>query len=127
MTVASWAILVAALLPYGAVALAKFGGAGYDNASPRAYLAGLTGWRARADAAHRNHFEAFAPFAAGVLLAQMAHAAQGRVDLLAAGFVAARLGYTAAYLADWATVRSALWLAGLVCTVLLFVVAAAVH
>ena len=63
----------------------------------------------------------------GVLLAQMAHAAQGRVDLLAAGFVAARLGYTAAYLADWATVRSALWLAGLVCTVLLFVVAAAVH
>lgn len=121
MTFAAWCILAAAFLPYASVGLAKFGGRGYDNAAPRVMLAGLTGWRARAEWAHRNHFEAFGPFAVGVLVAQGAHAPQGMVDVLAGAFVLLRLGYTGAYVAGWASVRSLLWLGGVVCVVLLFV------
>src|SRR3954470_3997598 len=100
MTLALWAILAAAVLPYLCAATAKYGGSGYDNARPRASLETLSGWRQRADWAQRNHFEAFAPFAAGVLTAQLVHAPQPLVDWLAAGFILARLAYTAAYLAD---------------------------
>ena len=62
MTFAYWMIVVAMFLPYAAVVLAKSGGV--DNRAPRATLAQLSGWRQRANWAQRNHFEAFAPFAA---------------------------------------------------------------
>ncbi len=120
MTFALWTILVAALLPYFCTAAAKFGGAGYDNAAPRAGRDRLTGWRQRADWAQQNHFEAFAPFAAAVLVAHWVHAPQGRVDLLAGVFLAARLVYTAAYIANRPSLRSLVWMVGLVCVILLF-------
>ena len=120
MTFAAWCILMAALLPYLCASAAKFGGPGYDNAEPRAFLATLSGWRARADAAQRNGFEAFPPFAAGVLVAQLAHAPQGRVDLLALGFIAARVLYSLAYIAGIAWVRTLLFGVGILCVVLLF-------
>ena len=115
-----WAILAAALLPYFCTTAAKFGGRGYDNANPRAFLFSLTGWRARADGAQRNGFEAFPPFAAAVLAAQYAHAPQGRVDLLAAAFVALRVLYSILYVAGVAWLRSIVWALGLLCVVLLF-------
>lgn len=120
MTFAFWTLLIAALLPYVTVGFAKFGGPGYDNAAPRQFLDGLGGWRSRADWAHRNHFEAFAPFAAGVLVAHLVHAPQGRVDLLAGMFLLLRLGYTAAYLADLPSLRSVFWALGFACVVALF-------
>lgn len=120
MTFALWTILVAAVLPYLCTAAAKFGGRGYDNAAPRAFLAGLSGWRARANHAQLNHFEAFAPYAAAVLVATWVHAPPGRVDGLAATFVAARLAYTGTYLAGWAALRSVAWAVGFACVVLLF-------
>jgi uncharacterized MAPEG superfamily protein len=124
MTFAFWMILVAALLPYFTVAMAKGGRSGYDNAAPRAWANSLDGWKSRAEWAHRNHFEAFAPFAAAVIVATITHAPQGRIDVLAGVFILFRLGYTGAYLGDVATLRSALWLGGLVCVILLFVSAA---
>ncbi len=120
MTFALWTILVAAVLPYLSVGLAKYGGAGYDNASPRRSLEALRGWRARADWAHRNHIEAFAPFAAAVLTAQLVHAPQGIIDLLAGGFILIRLAYTAAYVLDAPSVRSLLFGLGFACVVGLF-------
>ena len=68
MTTAFWCVLVAALLPICAVGLAK-ASAGFDNQAPREWLGRLGGWRARAHAAHLNSFEAFAPFAAAVIIA----------------------------------------------------------
>ena len=53
MTFAHWMLLAAALMPYLTIALAKSGG--FDNRAPRSSLEGLTGWRRRADWAHRNH------------------------------------------------------------------------
>ena len=45
----------------------------------------------RANAAQLNGYEAFAPFAAGVVLAQLAGVAADRIALLAMAFVAFRV------------------------------------
>jgi uncharacterized MAPEG superfamily protein len=123
MHFATWMILAAALLPYLMTGLAKSGG-GIDNASPRVGAETLQGWRKRADWAHRNHFEAFAPFAAGVLVAEYAHASQAAIDWLAGGFILARIGYSVAYVANTAALRSLLWLVGIVCVIALFCIGA---
>src|ERR1700726_3708313 len=68
MTFAYWMLIAAAMMPYLTVALAKSAG-GIDNRAPRPSLERLSGWRQRADWAHRNHFEAFPPFASAVFLA----------------------------------------------------------
>jgi uncharacterized MAPEG superfamily protein len=112
-------ILVAALLPFVATGIAKFG-TRFDNRNPRDWLARQEGWRRRANAAQQNGFEAFPLFAVAVLVAQQAHAPAGRVDALALAFVGLRVGYLAAYLADLAPLRSLLWMAALGCCVALF-------
>ena len=121
MTFAAWTILAAAILPLLCTVLAKYGGrGGYDNNAPRASLDALSGWRQRADWAQRNHYEAFGPFAASVLVAQWARAPQGQVDVLAAGFIAVRVLYSIAYIAGWGAIRTVFWALGFVCVVLLF-------
>lgn len=122
MTFAYLMLLTAALLPYMTVAFAKAGGV--DNRQPRVGLEQLTGWCRRVDWAHRNHFEAFAPFAAAVILAHSAGVTPTTVNLLAGMFVATRIGYTAAYVADRATLRSLICAAGLACVIALFALAA---
>ena len=71
LTVAYWTVLVVALLPLGCAWLAKSGAVskprregGYDNHLPREWLARQSGWRARANAAQANCFEAM-PFYIG--------------------------------------------------------------
>jgi uncharacterized MAPEG superfamily protein len=124
MTLADWCVLAAGILPLAATGLAKWGFRDFDNRNPRAWLARQTGFRARANAAQANSFEAFPFFAAAVIIAQQAHAVQGRVDVLAAAFVALRLLYLGCYLADRATARSAVWFAAYVCIVGLFIISA---
>ena len=116
-----WMVLVAALLPYTTVGIAK-AQKGYDNAKPRVYLSNLEGWRARAEWAHRNHFEAFPAFAAAVFVAQLKPTPQHTIDLLAGLFIVARLIYTALYIAGFASLRSLVWFAGVACVIALFVV-----
>ena len=123
MTVAFWCILVAGLLPYAATLTAKVG-APYDNRDPRGWLARQTGWRARANAAQHNGFEAFPFFAAGVIVAQLSGAGQATVDTLAIVFVVTRIAHFAAYVADLAALRSLLWLVGIGSVVGLFAAAA---
>jgi uncharacterized MAPEG superfamily protein len=120
MTFAYWMLLAAAILPYVTIGLAKSAG-GIDNRAPRASLDGLVGWRRRADWAHRNHFEAFPAFAAAVFVAELTHAPQSRIDLLAGIFVLLRVIYTALYVADQATLRSIVWALGLITVIWLFV------
>ena len=120
MTIAYWCVLFMGLFPYVAAGIAKKGFEGYDNAAPRQWLAKQTGYRARANAAQANLFESLPLFFAAVIIAVMADAPQHRVDLLALGFVIARIAYLVCYLADWPTSRSIVWLAGLVCVVAIF-------
>jgi uncharacterized MAPEG superfamily protein len=123
MTTAYWCVLVAGLLPYLATVTAK-AGARFDNRHPREWLARQTGWRARANAAQLNGFEAFPLFAAAVLVAHQVGAPQGRVDMLALTFVAARLAYLACYLADVHWLRSVAWFVGIGSAVAIFVAGA---
>jgi uncharacterized MAPEG superfamily protein len=124
MTVAYWCVLVAGLLPYLTVAVAKLR-PGYDNRDPRAWLEQQAGWRKLANNAQLNGFEAFPLFAAAVIIAHLSLAPQPTVDALAAGFIVARVLYTWAYVSNRPTLRSAIWTAGIACPIALFFVAAA--
>ncbi len=120
MTIAYACILFMGLLPYVAAGIAKKGFEGYDNGMPRQWLAKQTGFRARANAAQANLFESLPIFFAAVIIASIANVPQARIDLLALGFVAARIAYLICYVANWPTTRSIVWFCGIVCVVALF-------
>ncbi len=124
MTTAYWCVLVAALLPILWAGAAKAGARGYNNARPREFLGALSGWPARANFAQQNSYEAFPPFAAGVIIAQLCNGPQPLVDTLALAFIAARVAYGFCYIADQAALRSLVWLVGFACVAGLFVTAA---
>ena len=131
MTIAYFCIIVACLLPVVCAGIAKSKGfgrprreGGFDNEHPREWLAKLTGWQARANAAQANSFEALPLFVAGVLVAQQLNAAQGTINALAIAFIAVRLAFIGAYLADKASLRSLIWLSGVAISVALFFIGA---
>ncbi|WP_339664309.1 MAPEG family protein [uncultured Pseudomonas sp.] len=102
------------------VAMARSGEKGYDNSHPRAQQNALTGWGARAMAAHANMFEAFPLFAAAVLVVQVTGTIGTLANVLAGLFIVARILYTLLYLADRATLRSLVWGVGFIsCLVML--------
>ena len=115
-TVAYWCVLIAALLPIVCAGIAKSGmlrtpprDGGYDNNNPRGWLARQTDWRARANAAQANTFEALPFFFAAVNIAHLLQAGQTRLDILALMFVVLRIGYIMMYVADLAKARSVIW------------------
>ena len=124
MTLADWCVLIAGVLPVVATGIAKWGFRGFDNNNPRAWLGKQTGYRARANAAQQNSFEAFPFFAAAVIVAHLADAPQGRLDALAIAFIVLRLAYLGCYLADRATLRTLVWGLGYACIIAMFFVAA---
>lgn len=128
MTTAHLCIAVAIWIPYLSTLIAKVGGRGFgpeQNRDPRAFLGTLHGFRKRAASAQLNGFEVTPAFAAAVLTAQQVGSApQSTIDALAIGFVVSRLVYTACYVADWASLRSVVWFAGMGAVVALFAVSA---
>jgi len=125
LSTAYWCVLIAALLPYCWVALAKASAPRYDNRDPRGWIARQEHPRLkRAYNAHLNALEAFAPFAAGVVLAQLADVAHARIAMLAAAFVVLRLLHGIAYVTDLAVLRSLAWFAALGCVIALLAQAA---
>ena len=120
MTIAYFCILIMGLLPYVAAGIAKNGFEGYDNSAPRQWLAKQTGFRARANAAQANLCESLPFVFAAVIIASIAQAPQARIDLLAVGFVLARIAYLVCYVANWPTTRSIVWSIGILCVVSLF-------
>ena len=116
LTIAYWCILVAALLPIVCAGIAKYGTlrtspreGGFDNNNPRAWMALQTDWRARANAAQANTFEALPFFFAAVIIAHQLQASQMRLDILAVGFIALRMAYILMYVRDRASARSIVW------------------
>jgi uncharacterized MAPEG superfamily protein len=119
-TIAYWCVLVAALMPIVCAGIAKYGmfgksrrEGGYDNHNPRNWLARQTDWRARANAAQQNTFEALPFFFAAVIIAHQLQARQALLDILALLFIFLRAAYVLMYVADMAKTRSSIWAAAL--------------
>lgn len=115
-TFAYWCLLIAALLPICCAWLAKSGTfgkprkeGGFDNHDPRGWMARQKDWRARANAAQANSFEALPFFMGAVIVAHQLGAAQARLDILAFVWIVLRVIYVVMYVADLPMVRSAVW------------------
>ena len=125
LSTAYWCVLIAALLPYVWVVVAKTGGERYNNRDPRAWVSRQENPRVqRAYAAHLNSFEAFAPFAAGVVLSQLAGVPAERIAQLALAFIAFRVVHGLCYVGNQPLLRSTAWFGGLLCVLALLGMAA---
>lgn len=125
MSVAYWCILAAAVLPYLWYSVARAFAGRIDNHDPRLGMSQLAEGRARrANNAQYNAFEAFAPFAAAVLMAQFAGVDAIRVSQLAIAFIVVRVLHGVFYVANVHALRSLAFAAGYACIVWLMVLAA---
>lgn len=118
--IATWCLLVTALMPIVCAGIAKWGAigrrtsdGGFDNNNPREWLARQEGWRQRANAAQANCFEAMPFFIGALLWAQLNGAAPARIEVLAVAFVLLRAAYVGLYVADRAGLRTVVWAAAL--------------
>jgi uncharacterized MAPEG superfamily protein len=123
MLISYGSLLVAGLMPVVCAGIAKSGFKGYDNNEPRAWLARQTGFRARANAAQANCFEAFPFFAVGVILALLTGVEPATVDGLSLLFLALRVAYVFFYVADKAKLRTMVWSAAYLSVVALYALA----
>ena len=85
---------------------------GYDNDDPRIQRKQLTGRGARAQAAHENGFEVFAPFAASVFVSHLGGGEAQWAMIFATTFVVARTLYPFVYLSGKGGLRSTVWMIG---------------
>ncbi len=115
-TVAYWCVLIAALLPIVCAGTAKYGtfrkprrDGGFDNHNPREWLARQTDWRARANAAQANSFEALPFFIGAVIIAHQLGAYQVKLDILALFYILLRIVFIMMYVAGLPTARSIAW------------------
>ena len=119
MTLVTFLLILAALLPFIAAGIAKAGGKGFDNNDPRGWLARQEGWRARANAAQNNLFESLPFFFAAVLFALHNGAEPGAVGRVMLLWVLLRLAYIWLYVSDRGTLRSIVWAAALVVNIVI--------
>lgn len=124
MTLAYLCLVIAIFIPLICAGYAKISVKGYDNRHPREFLSKLEGKAKRAHYAQQNSFEAFAPFAAGVIVAHQLHAAQSTINALALIFIISRTLYCIFYIIDQHVWRSAIWFVGLLSTIALFFIGA---
>jgi uncharacterized MAPEG superfamily protein len=119
MTILIWCLFIATLLPFlakGPVAFAMNKLGGYNNNHPRDQQSELTGFGARALAAHQNAFESLIIFAPAVLLAIATHHTGENIALLAIAHVCARVAYNIFYLMDIDKLRSLVWFVATICS-----------
>jgi len=112
MTTLIWCLFIAALLPLlakGPVAFAMSKLDGYDNNHPREQQSRLTGFGARALAAHQNAFESLILFTPAVLLAITTHNTGEYIVQLAIIHITARILYNILYLINIDKLRSLAW------------------
>jgi uncharacterized MAPEG superfamily protein len=121
MTLADLCLLGAVIIIIVTIGIPKVMARGkFDNARPRSAAFYKDPFRARALGAHQNGIETFPLFAAAVILAEMRGVHQPVVDGLAVAFLVVRIAYVAAYLADKARMRSAVFAVGFAVTLAIF-------
>ncbi|MDE3270589.1 MAPEG family protein [Pseudoalteromonas sp. G4] len=112
--------IIAALLPYLAkapVAIAMNKQGGYDNRHPRAQQSKLTGFGARALAAHQNSFESLLIFTIALVVVFATNTITSTTETLAIIYIIARVLYCVCYYVNWHILRSSVWLVGLICPI----------
>lgn len=119
MPIAIWCILAAAILPILSAFPAKLN-RDFDNSNPRNPDYWRDGFRARAQAAQANGFEAFPFFAVSVFVAMSQGASPYWIDQLAVLFILLRLIYVFCYWTDRSNPRSLAWAASFITIVALF-------
>ncbi|PKG86443.1 hypothetical protein CXF85_01705 [Colwellia sp. 75C3] len=97
-----------------AYAMAKLGG--YNNNHPREQQSKLTGFGARALAAHQNAFESVILFAPAVILAVATGNTQQKIVILAVVHIIARVLYNIFYLLNIGLLRSIVWAIATFCS-----------
>ena len=112
-------IIIACLLPYVFTVVAKMAGGfkSEDNQNPREFLAKTTGLAARANAVQQNSFESLPLFVAAVLMAEYMVIPQVVVMMFGIAYIVLRIAYGICYLANWATLRSIVWILSLLCPI----------
>ena len=113
-------LVLTGLMPIMCTAIAKWGFENFDNHNPRQWLSEQTGFRARANAAQANCFEAFPFFATSVLCAIVAKSDLDQLSLVCMLFVALRLLYVVFYITDKASLRTGAWISGFACILINF-------
>jgi len=119
MTILIWCLFIATLLPLlakGPVAYAMNKLGGYNNNHPREQQSKLTGFGARALAAHKNAFESLIIFAPAVLLAITTDNTDSNIALLAIVHVCARVLFNGLYLANIDKLRTLVWGVATLCS-----------
>ncbi len=109
-------LFIAMLLPFIAkipLALAMHKESQYDNKHPRAQQARLTGFGARALAAHQNAFESLIIFGAAIATTIAVGQTGELIQTLAITHIVARIAYNILYLVNWHMLRSMVWSIGL--------------
>ncbi len=117
--------LIAVLIPYLAkapVAFAQNKLSGYDNKHPREQQAKLTGFGARALAAHQNSFESLIIFAVALAVVIGSNNVYQVTETLAIMYVIARVLYCIFYYINQDILRSLVWLVGYVCALAMIAV-----
>ena len=119
MTILIICLFIALLLPLlakgpVAFAMAKLGG--YNNNHPREQQSNLTGFGARALAAHKNAFESVILFAPAVILALATKNMQQTIVVLGVVHVIARVLYNIFYLLNISLLRSIVWAIATLCS-----------
>lgn len=112
--------LIAALLPYIAkvpVAYAMHKLGGYDNQHPRAQQAKLTGFGARALAAHQNSFESLMIYSLAIAVVLATNTVGETIQILAVTHIVARVFYCVLYYLNIDKLRSVVWSIGLICPI----------
>lgn len=119
MTILIWCLFFATTLPFLAkipLAYAMKKSGGYDNNHPREQQSKLTGFGARALAAHQNAFESLIIFSAAILVALATNNISDIIQQLAITHVIARVIYNILYLLNVGLMRSLVWAVGIGCS-----------
>ncbi len=111
--------MVMPMLAKAPVALAMNRLDGYDNRHPREQQARLTGFGARALAAHNNCFEALTYFAPAAIAVMALGAIDETAKWLAIIFVVCRVLYLIMYWMDLDKLRSTVWIVAFGCSITL--------
>ena len=93
----------------------------YDNKNPRAWLADQSGFRLRANSAQQNSWEAFLWFSVAILAVHTTGQAKtNEVEIMAVSYVVLRIFYVAAYVSNFAMLRTIFWMIAFVLNIMIF-------